>query len=334
MSSEAKVATDEGGVRLDRWFKRHYPALTHGAVEKLLRTGQVRIDGKRAKASDRLAIGQAIRIPPQLQGQAVEGEAPRTPLVQEGDKKLLESLVIYEDQTVFVLNKPSGLATQGGSGIVKHMDGMLEALQGKKKQRPRLVHRLDRDTSGVILVARTIPAAAALSEALRRRDAKKIYWALTKGVPRPHRGIIKLALAKEGGFGAHGKDERMAPAEEGHKDAKSATTYYAVMGTAADQYAWVALKPVTGRTHQLRAHLAAIGTPIIGDFKYGGVAAQGMGELEDRLHLHAHSIDIAHPEGGRIKATAEMPPHMKAAWRLFGFDAKRFEDPFEDIRAR
>ena len=334
MSAEAKVATDEGGIRLDRWFKRHYPALGHGAVEKLLRTGQVRIDGKRAKAGDRLAPGQTIRIPPQLQGQTAEGQAPRPPAFNDGDKKFIESLVIYEDPAIFVLNKPSGLATQGGSGITQHIDGMLEALQGKKRQRPRLVHRLDRDTSGVILVARTIPVAASLSEALRRRDARKIYWALTKGVPKPHRGIIKLALAKEAGFGRHGTEERMAPAEAGDADAKSATTYYAVMGTAADQYAWVALKPITGRTHQLRAHLAAIGTPIVGDFKYGGAAAEGTGALENRMHLHAHSIDIAHPEGGRLKADAPLPPHMKQAWKLFGFDAKHAADPFEELHAR
>ena len=212
--------------------------------------------------------------------------------------------------------------------------GMLEALQGKKRQRPRLVHRLDRDTSGVILVARTLPAAAALAEALRHRDAQKIYWALTRGVPKPHRGIIKLALAKESGFGPRGQDERMAPAEAGEEGAKAATTYYAVMGTAADEYAWVALKPITGRTHQLRAHLAAIGTPIVGDFKYGGTAAKGMGELEDRLHLHARSIDIAHPEGGRLRASAPLPPHMLQAWRLFGFSPEDKSDPFAEARRR
>jgi 23S rRNA pseudouridine955/2504/2580 synthase len=334
MSAVAQVAQDEAGIRLDRWFKRHYPTLGHGAVEKLLRTGQVRVDGKRAKAGDRLAAGQAIRIPPQLQTEAAAPAHPQPKTFNEADKNLVEGLVIYEDPVLFVLDKPSGLATQGGSGIGKHLDGLLEALQGKKRQRPRLVHRLDRDTSGVIVVARTIPAAAALSEALRRRDAQKIYWALTKGVPKPRRGIIKLALTKESGFGPRGTDERMAPAAADDEEAKSATTYYAVMGTAADQYAWVALKPVTGRTHQLRAHLAAIGTPIVGDFKYGGEAAKGMGQLADRLHLHARSIDIAHPEGGRVHATAPLPPHMRAAWDLFGFDQDYEGNPFEEGRGR
>ena len=332
MSTTEQVEQEEAGLRLDRWFKRHYPALGHGPLEKLLRTGQVRIDGKRAHAGDRLEPGQAIRIPPQLQGAPPQARhmPPAVPDVSDSDRDFMERLVIHEDPAVFVLNKPSGIPTQGGSGVKRHIDGLLDALQGKKRQRPRLVHRLDRDTSGVLVVARTIPAAAALSESLRRRDARKIYWALTKGVPRPHRGTVRLALAKETGFGHSGRDERMAPADEDSVDAKSATTHYAVMGTAAGQYAWVALRPVTGRTHQLRAHLAHIGTPIEGDFKYGGEAAKGLGELEDRLHLHARAIDIAHPDGGRLRATAPLPPHMLRAWRLFGFDPDSHEDPFAE----
>ena len=334
MSGIANVDKDEAGVRLDRWFKRRFPAVTHGHLEKLLRTGQVRVNGKRAKAGDRLEAGQAIRIPPQLEHDAAPQPSKPHVVVSNADSKFIEGLVIHEDASTFVLNKPSGLATQGGSGIGRHIDGMLEALQGKKRQRPRLVHRLDRDTSGVLVVARTVPAAGALSESLRRRDARKIYWALTKGVPKPRRGVIKLALSKETGFGRKGRDERMTPADSEAENAKSATTYYAVLGAAADQYAWVALRPVTGRTHQLRAHLAHIGTPIVGDFKYGGPAAKGMGELEDRLHLHARTIDIAHPDGGRLRATADLPPHMAHAWKIFGFDASYAEDPFSDENRR
>jgi 23S rRNA pseudouridine955/2504/2580 synthase len=335
VSGIGEVEKDETGLRLDRWFKRHYPDVNHGALEKLLRTGQVRVDGKRAKAGDRLEAGQAIRIPPQLQGQAsTQPVPPRKPLLADADAKLIRGMIIYEDAAVFVVNKPSGLASQGGSGIGRHIDGMLEALQGKQRQRPRLVHRLDRDTSGVLVVARTIPAAAALSQSLRRRDARKTYWALVKGVPRPHRGVIKLALAKTAGFGQSGRDERMAPADEDDSGAKWATTYYAVMDVAADQYAWVALRPISGRTHQLRAHMAHLGTPIVGDFKYGGLAAKGMGELEDRLHLHARAIDIASPPGGRLKIEAELPPHMKRAWKLFGFDAEAKTDPFAEAAGR
>ncbi len=185
----------------------------------------------------------------------------------------------------------------------------------------------------MLVIARTLPAAAALSESLRRRDASKIYWALTKGVPKPRSGTIKLALAKQAGFGPHGRDERMMPAEE-DAEAKSAVTQYSVIATAADEYAWVALKPITGRTHQLRAHMAHIGTPIVGDFKYGGQAAKGLGEIEDRLHLHARSIDIAHPDGGRLKAIAPLPPHMKRAWQLFGFDPDSKRDVFSDERRK
>jgi len=324
------VGHDEGGVRLDRWFKRHYPTLTHGALEKLLRTGQVRIEGRRAKAGDRLEVGQAIRLPPQLKNLPAP-EAPKlAPATshRDNDRKFMESLVLHEDSAIFVLNKPSGLATQGGSGITRHLDGLLEHLQGNKRHKPRLVHRLDRDTSGVIMVARTAPAAAALSEALRQRDAKKVYWALTRGVPVPRQGTIKLHLAKEGTANA---DERMTGVDRDAEGAKSAVTHYSVMAAASNQYAWVAVMPVTGRTHQIRAHLAAIGTPIVGDFKYGGVDVRGQGELEDRLHLHARFLDIAHPDGGRIKVVAPLHPHMLHAWKLFGFDPDSTEDAFRGL---
>ena len=329
--SGQRVEADEAGIRLDRWFKRHFPELGHGPLERLLRTGQVRVDGKRAHAGDRLEAGQTIRIPPQLR--LKQSTPEREPRVNATDRELIRGLILYEDPSLFVLNKPAGIASQGGSGISRHIDGMLDALQGPKRQRPRLVHRLDRDTSGVLVIARTVPAAASLSESLRRRDAQKIYWALTKGVPKPRKGTIKLALAKQTGFGRDRRDERMAPAED-DPEAKSAVTQYAVIATAADEYAWVALKPVTGRTHQLRAHMAHIGTPIVGDFKYGGENAKGLGALEDRLHLHARAIDIASPEGGRLKVSAPLPPHMKDAWRLFGFDPESKTEPFGDERRR
>jgi 23S rRNA pseudouridine955/2504/2580 synthase len=332
MSADSRVVEgDEAGVRLDRWFKRHFPEVAHGPLEKLLRTGQVRVDGKRAKAGDRLEAGQAIRIPPQLRSAPAQTASPEARSISDDDIKFVKNLVLYEDPSLFVLNKPSGLATQGGSGITRHLDGLLEGLQGRRRQRPRLVHRLDRHTSGVIVVARTVPAAAALSEALRRRDAKKIYWALTRGVPVPRQGTIRLHLAKEGKAGA---DERMVGADDDTQGAKSATTHYAVMGTAGNQYAWVAAQPVTGRTHQIRAHLQAIDAPIVGDAKYGGPNAKGGGELENRLHLHARSIDIAHPEGGRLKISAPLPAHMLRAWNLFGFDPDATEDPFVSLYNR
>jgi 23S rRNA pseudouridine955/2504/2580 synthase len=326
-SEGATVGADDSGIRLDRWFRRHYPSLTHGLLEKLLRTGQVRLDGKRAKSSDRVEMGQVLRLPPLLANAKAE-RAPRAASAPQQDGSALRDLVIYQDDLVIVLNKPSGLATQGGSGLTQHIDGMLDALSFGKKQRPRLVHRLDRDTSGVLVIARTVPAAAALAESLRRRDASKIYWALTKGVPEKKQGTIKFALAKEAGHGKHGRDERMVASEKGDDDAKHAITDYAVLDRAGADFAWVAARPVTGRTHQIRVHLAELGHPIIGDFKYGGTDARPRGVIEDKLHLHARSIDIAHPSGGRLAVTAPLPPHMMKTWKLLGFDPNANADPF------
>ncbi|HEX4079790.1 MAG TPA: RluA family pseudouridine synthase [Rhizomicrobium sp.] len=329
------VDSDDNGARLDRWFKRHYPALGHGQLEKLLRTGQVRLDGKRAKAADRISTGQIIRLPPQVHTvhKSVDASSthaqPKSPQLSPQARIEAEELVIHMDSSVLVLNKPSGLATQGGSGISEHVDGLLGRLTLGKKQRPRLVHRLDRDTSGVLVVARTLPAAAALSESLRRRDASKTYWALTRGVPHPPRGTIKSSLAKE----AVGREEKMAEVERESEGAKSAVTDYAVMETAGRDFAWVAVRPVTGRMHQIRIHLASLGTPVVGDFKYGGAAARPRGEIENRLHLHARSIDIAHPDGGRLRVTAPLPPHMLKTWKLLGFDPEA-AGPFERERTR
>jgi 23S rRNA pseudouridine955/2504/2580 synthase len=330
MTDNVPVAEDEEGLRLDRWFKRHFPQLGHAPLEKLLRSGQIRIDGKRARSGDRIQSGQLIRIPPQLE--RLPTLAPAVAAVSETDRDWIRDLVIYEDASVIVLNKPSGIPTQGGSGVVRHIDGLLPALQDNKRQRPRLVHRLDRDTSGVLVVARTVPAAASLSLSLRQRDARKTYWALTKGVPTPRMGTVRMALEKQPGFGPRGTDERMVAAPEPGAAAKTAVTHYAVLDAAANKYAWVALRPVTGRTHQLRAHLAHIGTPVMGDLKYGGDRAAGQGEIENRLHLHARSIDIAHPDGGRLAVTAQLPPHMQHAWKLFGFDQTTEIDPFERAR--
>jgi 23S rRNA pseudouridine955/2504/2580 synthase len=300
----------------------------------LLRKGEIRVDGKRAKANERLSTGQAIRLPPQLESvhtRAAEQRSKSSPKRTQVDKpedKSIEDAVIYMDSSVIVLNKPSGLATQGGSGLTRHVDGMLGALMYEKQQRPKLVHRLDRDTSGVLLIARTTSVAALLSELLARRDAKKIYWALTKGVPKQKRGTIKLALAKEGGHGPHGRDERMVGKDPGADDAKYALTDYVVVDQVGDEYAWVAAKPLTGRTHQIRVHLASLGTPIVGDFKYGAATSRGKGQIADKLHLHARSIDIEHPGEGRLQVTAPLTSHMEKSWKFLGFNEADALDPF------
>ncbi|MFN4355161.1 RluA family pseudouridine synthase [Parvibaculum sp.] len=324
--SQIAVSADEDGIRLDRWFKRHFPMLTHGRLEKLLRTGQVRVDGARAKANARLDQGQVVRVPPL--GDDAAKPAPKAERgVSEQDAAFVRSLVIHKDKSILVLNKPSGLAVQGGTKTERHLDGMLDALTFDAVERPRLVHRLDRDTSGVLVLARTAKAAASLARAFKQKDARKTYWALVVGVPTPRQGTIDLALTKQGGPRA----ERVFAADKDDEDARHAITHFSTVATASYKLAWLALMPLTGRTHQIRAHASAIGTPIVGDGKYGGVNAHPGGEIARRLHLHARSIDIAHPDGGRFFIEAELPPHMMLSWKLLGFDERDAKDAFEGL---
>ena len=321
------VAPDDAGIRLDRWFKRHFPALGHGQLEKLLRTGQVRLDGLRAKASMRLGAGQLVRIPP-LPAAARPAPANRPrPQPADSDVRALLRSVLYRDTDVIVINKPAGLATQGGSGQVRHLDQMLDVLKFDAPERPRLVHRLDKDTSGVLVLARSAKAAAELGEVLRRRTARKIYWALTVGVPKPAKGRIDAPLLKLAGSGG----ERVRVAEDA---GRKAVTEYAVLGTAGARAAWLALSPLTGRTHQLRVHCAAIGAPIQGDGKYGGAKAILGGAVDDKLHLHARRIVIPRASGlgagGIVDISAPLPPHMAQTWKLLGFDPDDRRDPFWD----
>ena len=335
MPEQRTIDADDDGIRLDRWFKRHYPHVTHVLLEKLLRKGEVRLDGKRAKAADRILAGQSMRLPPQVvhaKDMRPEKHMAETkhPLATK-DMGSLADRILYMDKQVIVIDKPPGLATQGGSGLTKHVDGMLDSLQYEKPTKPKLVHRLDRDTSGVLLIARTAQAASGLSASLALRDTSKVYWALTRGVPKQKHGVVKGALAKEG---TRGKDERMAITEEGEEGAKFSLTEYAVIGIAGTEFAWVAARPITGRTHQIRVHLASLGTPIVGDFKYGGTDSRGRGDIADKLHLHARSIDIGRPDGGRLQATAPLPPHMVKSWKLLGFDPDDRRDPFPPKKAK
>src|SRR6266850_6204230 len=316
------VAVEEGSVRLDRWFKRHYPALGHGRLEKLLRTGRIRVDGKRAHSGDHVAPGQAIRIPPleEMTAPAPQGPQQSSP----GDEALLQDAVLHRDDAVIVLNKPPGLPVQGGSGTERHLDGLLDALRFGSEVRPRLVHRLDKDTSGVLVIARTTAAAAFLTRAFREKTTRKTYWAIVVGLPMLRQGRIDLALAKLPG--REGERVRADP-EEG----KHAVTYYRVVDSVGAEASWLALQPVTGRTHQLRAHCAALGTPILGDAKYGGAAAHLAGVPgAKRVHLHARSISIPHPLGGSLQVTAPLSRHMRLTWEFFGFP-EDVEDPFADL---
>ena len=306
-------------MRLDRWFRRHYPALSHGRMEKLLRKGQIRLDGRRVKASTRIVEGQTVRIPPIVEGGTNGGKGSVEPLgerasIGEGDARWIRAHVIYRDSTVIALNKPAGLAVQGGSGVGRHVDAMLDELRFGLAERPRLAHRLDKDTSGVLLIGRTPRATAAIADALRRRETRKTYWAVVVGVPELPEGSVDLPLAKQGGRGR----ERMAAVADG----KSARTGFRIIETAGRRATWVELSPETGRTHQLRVHMAAIGTPILGDGKYGGPAAHISG-LSRRLHLHARFMDVPMPDGDRISVSAPLPPHMLETWEFFDFRGGR-----------
>jgi len=318
-----RVAPGEDGMRLDRWFAAHYPGLSHVRLQKLLRTGQVRVDGGRAKANMRIEGGQEIRVPP-LPEPAAETAAPSEKPLTERDIEFVRGLVIHKDDDIIALNKPAGLAVQGGSGTTEHLDRLLDGLTFDKTERPRLVHRLDKDTSGVMLLARSRDAAAKLGRALKHRGARKLYWALVIDVPKPGQGEINLSLIKRGGRG----DERVHPAEPDDPEAKRAVTRYAILERAGRSLSWLAMTPITGRTHQLRAHAAAIGHPIVGDGKYGGAEAHPGGEIPRKLHLHARRLTMPHPRGGIFDISAPLPEHMRKTWKLFGFDRQDDRDPF------
>ena len=319
------VTPDEDGMRVDRWFEARFPGLSFSHIQRIVRKGEVRVNSRRTEPKSRLVAGQAVRIPPlQLEAPKVREEAPQA----MKDREFLRSITLSEDDDVLVLNKPAGLAVQGGSGVKENVDDMLEALRAPHAdaQRPRLVHRLDKDTAGCLLVAKTRFAAAALAKTFRTRAARKIYWALVAGVPKPKQGRISTYLAKF----EDDEDSYMRIAKHGEKDAVHAVTYYAVVETSAQKLAWISLKPVTGRTHQLRAHMAHVGNPIIGDPKYFNIENWELpGGIQNKLHLLARRIVVPHPRGGTIDISAPLPPHMLHSWNLLGLDVTQY-DPIVD----
>ena len=338
------LADDAEGQRLDRWLKRTFPQLTQGRVEKMCRKGELRLDGGRVKASTRLSEGQVLRVPPIAA--AAPTRAPAAPRVSDADAEMIRSCVIYRDDDLIALNKPAGLAVQGGTGTHRHVDMLSEALMFDRDEKPKLVHRLDRDTSGVLVLARHGRAAAAISKAFQYKSTRKIYWAVVPGVPSPKIGTIRYGLVKAPGHGPHGAGEKMICLHpdkvDGTEGAKRAISDYFVLEAAAKRAAWVALVPVTGRTHQLRAHMAEIGHPIIGDGKYGanssvnegdGWGALLGGEISRKLHLHARHLTFDHPtNGSRVSLTAELPDHMARTWEVFGWDPRDYPgDPFEEL---
>src|SRR6266436_6495456 len=318
------VMPDEAGMRVDRFLEARFPGLSFSHIQRIIRKGELRVNGKRAKPKDRLAAGQSVRIPPlklsEERLRATDSDA------DSKTRDFLRSITLHEDADVLVLNKPIGLAVQGGSGTTRHLDGMLEALRDARGQRPRLVHRLDKDTAGCLLVAKTRFAAAALAKSFRSREARKIYWALVAGVPKPKQGRISTFLAKE----EREDDSVMRIARHGEEGASHAVTYYAVVETSARTLCWLSLKPVTGRTHQLRAHMDHIGHPIVGDPKYFAKENWELpGGMQNKLHLLARRIAVPHPRGGTIDVIAPLPSHMQQSWNLLGLDATRYDPIIE-----
>jgi 23S rRNA pseudouridine955/2504/2580 synthase len=325
------VKPAEAGMRLDRWLKAHFPTVPHSLVQKLLRNGAIRVDGGRAKPDSRLESGQQVKVR-SLTGLDADrvgtGDGARPSLrppqgVSKADRDFIERAILYEDDELMVLNKPYGIAVQGGTKTLRHIDGMLANMEDRFGERPRLVHRLDRDTSGVLLVAKKREVAARMGKLFQTRSVQKIYWALVKGIPKPPQGKIEAALVKASGP----EGDRVRKAQPGEQDvAQAAVTHYSVIDRAGTRLAWVSLKPVTGRQHQLRAHMAIIGTPIVADGKYGGDKELGFEGIEMKLHLHAHRLIVPRVKGAPLDITAPMPPHMRATWELLGLDPDRYED--------
>ncbi len=323
------VLEADDDIRLDKWFKRHFPAVAFGRLSKLMRTGQVRLDGKRVKVSDRVQAGQVVRVPPlgeEERSKTAPKKVHRKELNAE-DVQRMQNMILFEDDHVIVLNKEPGIPVQGGTNTHKHIDGMLEALMRPgDTERPKLVHRLDKDTSGVLLLARTSKIAKSLAGAFKTRDTEKLYWALLKGVPQWWDGKIDNHMTKAPG--AHG--EKMIECDQHEDGAKRAITYFRVVEAANKQAAWIVFQPRTGRTHQLRLHATCIETPIVGDGKYGGQEAFLGGLISNKLHLHARSLTFPHPAGGDMTVTAPLPRHMKNSWDVLGFDESQHVNPFEE----
>lgn len=346
MSGVQHVAVDADGhdQRLDRWFRRLFPHIPQGRIEKMCRKGEIRVEGGRVKTSTRLNEGQSVRIPPLPEPDETIRPRMEMERVSKADTEMIQSCVIYKDADVIVLNKPAGLPVQGGSGQTRHVDGMAEALKFELTEKPKLVHRLDKDTSGVLLLARTGRAAKALTAEFRNKTTQKIYWALTAGYPPQQVGTIRYGLVKQSGHGPNGAGEKMVCIPPNQIDttegAKRATTDFVVIETIGKRATWLGLSPITGRTHQLRAHLAEIGCPIAGDGKYGGSSqvndgdgwgAQIGGVISRKMHLHARSIKIKHPKTGKeMLFEADLPEHMARTWELFNWNLRWApKDPFE-----
>ena len=321
--SNVLVTSAEENIRIDRWFKRHFPTLSHSFIAKLARTGQVRVDGARVKSSTRLKQGQLVRVPP-LKVELKSKKQRNITDLSKDQISFIRSLVIYMDDDIIVVNKPPGLAVQGGSKTVFHLDGLLDGLKFGGLERPKLVHRLDKDTGGIMLLARNSFSAAQLISSFRNREITKVYWALVVGVPEPRLGEINAPISKKKKFGI----EKMSLER---RNGAKAISDFSTIETAGRHVSWLALRPHTGRTHQLRVHCSLIGTPILGDFKYGGRQALIDGVPGTRnLHLHARSLEFKHPSGTKKYFLAPLSEKMDQTWQFFGFNVEKTFDAFSE----
>lgn len=317
-----EVSKDEDGQRLDRFLQKHLKGVPFGLLQKLMRKGQIRVDSKRVKAATRLENGQKVRIPPME-----DREPEKTHRISDKDKQFIQSIVLYDDGDIIALNKPAGIATQGGTNIKRHIDGMLDVLKNKEGIKPRLIHRLDKDTSGILLLARSADIARKMGKIFQGRDIRKIYWALTVPAPEINSGEIRAPIIKAGGMG---QEKMVVNIEEG----QHATTLFDIVERAHKQLAFVAFWPLTGRTHQIRVHAAHMGCPIVGDGKYGGQEAMIDGiEHVKRVHLHAHSVRFKHPKTSKlIELSVPLAEDLQKSWKNFGFDTNSDYNAFADIK--
>ena len=301
-----KVKNEDDGIRLNRWFLKYYPGLGLGRLQKLLRTKQIKVNGKKAESATRLEVGDEVRVPP-LDNEKTEVVHKE---VSAHDIEFINNMVIYKDDKIIVLNKPSGLAVQGGTNTLRHIDGMLEALKFGNDEKPKLVHRIDKDTSGILVLARTRKVAEVLTKAFREKTLQKTYLALVRGAPKKDFGTIKAPLEKI--------DGRVQIFEGG----KHAITEYEVLDRVSDRYALVAASPLTGRTHQIRAHMEYLGTPIMGDGKYFGTEREKSNLLANKLHLHAYKIDLSSFYGKTKIIKAKLPDYFRESLSSLGLNFK------------
>lgn len=330
MADLVTIGEDQPEQRVDRWFRRQYPELGQGQIEKMCRKGEVRVDGKRVKASSRIGPGQVVRVPPSVLHMTPHQPGPaRTPAVSDALIEDLRARIVYKDAELIVLNKPPGLAVQGGTKQTAHVVAALPALRFERADDPRLVHRLDRDTSGLLVLARTAASAEALGRKFATRAVTKMYFAAVAGKPDPSAGTIRYGVVKSGSP-RHERIQIVHPDDvASNADAKHAHTDYRVVDQAGNRAAWVALWPRTGRTHQLRVHMAEIGCPIVGDGKYGNRGQENLGDgwgvglgagISRKLHLHAAGLILRHPKTGiELNLRAPLPSHMKETWEVFGW---------------